>query len=80
MKTSSKEIVRQHQRLLSNLKALQRLYGIDALAEATAISKQTWIRRMKEPWSAFSVDDMRLIAKFCNVDFVKLIDGELKIM
>ena len=34
---------------------------------------------MKEPWKAFSYDDFKLLAKYCKVDFVKLMDGELKI-
>jgi len=34
---------------------------------------------MKEPWRKLSYDDLRQLAKYCRVDFVTLVDGELKI-
>lgn len=73
------DIQRDHKRLLGNLKLLQTIFTAQALAEALGVSKNTWSNRMKEPWKAFSYDDFKLLAKYCKVDFVKLMDGELKI-
>jgi len=49
------------------------------LAEVLGISKNTWSNRMKEPWKAFSYDDFKMLAKYCKIDFIALVDGELKI-
>ena len=71
-------IAADHQRLMSNLKLMQNQFGVDGLSDAIgAKSKATWHNRMKEPWRLFSYDDLRAIAKYCNVDFVQLIDGYL---
>lgn len=72
------DIQRDHKRLLDNLTLLQTVFTA-ALAEVLGISKNTWTNRMKEPWKSFSFDDFRLIARHCKVDFVQLVDGELKI-
>jgi hypothetical protein len=34
---------------------------------------------MKEPWKQFGLDDFRLLSKYCRVDFVQLVDGEIKL-
>ena len=73
------DIQRDHKRLLENLRLLQTVFTAAALAEALGVSKNTWSNRMKEPWKAFSYDDFKMLAKYCKVDFVKLMDGELKI-
>lgn len=73
------DIQRDHKRLHENLKMLQTVFTAATLAKALGISKNTWTNRMKEPWKAFSYDDFKLLAKYCKVDFVKLMDGELKI-
>ncbi len=73
------DIQRDHKRLLENLRLLQTIFTAAALAEVLGVSKNTWSNRMKEPWKAFSYDDFKMLAKYCKVDFVKLMDGELKI-
>ena len=75
----SKELVKDHQRLLANLKLIQRLFTVTELSEELDISLNTWTNRMKEPWRLFSYDDLRKIARYCHVDFVQLVDGELRI-
>lgn len=73
------DIQRDHKRLLGNLKLLQTIFTAQALAEALGVSKNTWSNRMKEPWKAFSYDDFKMLAKYCKIDFIALVDGELKI-
>lgn len=73
------DIQRDHKRLLENLKLLQTIFTAAALAEALGVSKNTWTNRMREPWRAFSYDDFKALAKYCRVDFITLVDGELKI-
>jgi hypothetical protein len=68
-----------HENLLSNLKLLQKLHTAQALADLLGISKATWTNRMKEPWKQFGLDDFRLLSKYCRVDFVQLVDGEIKL-
>lgn len=70
---------KDHQRLFNNLKLIQRNYTVAELSELLGISINTWTNRMKEPWRLFSYDDLRAIAHYCRIDFVKLVDGELKI-
>lgn len=72
-------IKEDHQRLLANLKLLQRIHGKAKLCEILDISPATWTNRMKEPWRLFCYDDFRLLAIFCNVNIGTLITGELKI-
>ena len=73
------DIQRDHKRLLANLKMLQTIFTAAALAEVLGVSKNTWTNRMKEPWKAFCYDDFKALAKYCRVDFIQLVDGELKI-
>jgi hypothetical protein len=68
-----------HENLLSNLKLLQKIHTAQALADLLGISKATWTNRMKEPWKQFGLDDFRLLSKYCRVDFVQLVDGEIKL-
>lgn len=75
----AKEIQRDHKRLLANLKIIQKIYSAVSLAELLGISKNTWTNKMKEPWSKFSYEDLRMIARYCKIDFNTLIDGELKL-
>lgn len=70
---------KDHQRLFNNLKLIQRNYTVAALSELLGISINTWTNRMKEPWRLFSYDDLRAIAHYCRIDFIQLVDGELKI-
>lgn len=77
MKASERK--KDHQRLLSNLKLIQKNYSVSELSELLGISANTWTNRMKEPWRLFSYSDLRTIAQYCQIDFVKLVDGELKI-
>lgn len=77
MKTS--EIQRDHQRLLSNLRLVQKQYTIARLANVPDISKATWLNRMKEPWRMFSYDDFKIVADYCKIDIVTLMHGELKL-
>ena len=73
------DIQRAHKRLLGNLRLIQKIYTAAELARVLGISLKTWSNRMKEPWRSFSFDDFRLIARYCKIDFVQLVDGELKI-
>ena len=73
------DVRKDHQRLLNNLRLIQRNYTVAELSELLGISINTWTNRMKEPWRLFSYDDLRLIARYCHVDFVQLVDGELRI-
>lgn len=70
---------KDHQRLFNNLKLIQRNYTVAELSELLGISINTWTNRMKEPWRLFSYDDLRAIAHYCRIDFIQLVDGELKI-
>lgn len=68
-----------HQRLLNNLKLIQKTYSVSELSGLLGISINTWTNRMKEPWRLFSYDDFRAISRYCKIEFMQLIDGELKI-
>ena len=70
---------KDHQRLFNNLKLIQRNYTVAELSELLGISINTWTNRIKEPWRLFSYDDLRAIAHYCRIDFIQLVDGELKI-
>ena len=73
------DIQRDHKRLHENLKMLQTVFTAATLAKALGVSKNTWTNRMREPWRAFSYDDFKALANYCRVDFIQLVDGELKI-
>lgn len=68
-----------HQRLLNNLKLIQKSYSVSELSELLGISINTWTNRMREPWRLFSYDDFRAISRYCKIEFMQLVDGELKI-
>lgn len=70
---------KDHQRLLNNLKLIQKNYNVSELSDLLGISKPTWIAKMKEPWRKFSYDEFYLIAQYCRIDLMQLISGELKI-
>jgi hypothetical protein len=70
---------KDHQRLLNNLKLIQKSYNVSELSDLLGISKPTWIAKMKEPWRKFSYDEFYLIAQYCRIDLMQLISGELKI-
>lgn len=70
---------KDHQRLLNNLKLIQKNYNVSELSDLLGISKPTWIAKMKEPWRRFSYDEFYLIAQYCRIDLMQLISGELKI-
>ena len=70
---------KDHQRLLDNLKLIQKTYSVKELSEAIGVSKTTWVARMKEPWRMFSYDDFRLIATFCGINFTEILDGEIRL-
>ena len=73
------DLRKDHKRLQENLRLLVSIHTAAKLSEVLNVSLKTWHNRMKEPWKAFSYDDFKLLAKYCKVDFVKLMDGELKI-
>lgn len=73
------DIQRDHKRLLENLRTIQKIFSAAKLAEVLGISKNTWTNRMREPWRAFSYDDFKTLANYCRVDFIQLVNGELKI-
>lgn len=70
---------KDHQRLLNNLKLIQKSYNVSELSDLLGIFKPTWIAKMKEPWRKFSYDEFYLIAQYCRIDLMQLISGELKI-
>ncbi len=72
-------IRKSHERLLENLKLLQKVHTAQALARVLGVSKATWTNRMKEPWKQFSLDDFRILSQFCGVDFRELVDGKLEL-
>ena len=76
----SKELVKDHQRLLDNLKLIQRNYGIKNLCDLLGVTKNTWINRMHEPWARFSYDDLRSIARYTKIDFITIVDGTIALM
>lgn len=71
------EIQKEHRQLLENLKLIQKTHTVAELSELLSITKNTWHNRMKEPWARFSYDDLRMISRYCKVDFVTLVDGQL---
>ena len=75
----SKATAKDHQRLKHNLELIQKSYTVAELSVVLDISANTWTNRMKEPWKRFSYDDLRTIAHYCRIDFIKLVDGELRI-
>lgn len=74
-----KDVQKDHARLLNNLKLIQKNHSIEELSKLLGVSKNTWTNRMKQPWKMFSYDDFRAIAKYCRIDFIQLMEGELKI-
>ena len=74
------DVRKDHQRLLHNMKLIQKNFGVKELCSLLGISKNTWINRMKEPWARFSYDNLRSIARYTEIDFIQLVDGELKLM
>ena len=73
------DVRKDHKRLMNNLVILQKIFTTKSLATAIGIERSTFSKRMKEPWRLFSYDDFRSIAKYCGVDYTKLMEGELKI-
>lgn len=73
------EVLRDHNRLLENMKLLQRIHTAKRLSECLGITERCWSNRMKAPWRYFSYDDLKTVAKYCNVDLMQIIDGTLKI-
>lgn len=74
------EVRKDHQRLLHNMKLIQKNFGVKELCSLLGITKTTWINRMKAPWEFFSYDDLRSIARYTRIDFIKIVDGELGVM
>lgn len=73
------DVRKDHKRLLNNLIILQKIFTTKSLAATIGVDRSTFSKRMKEPWKSFSYDDFRSIAKYCGVEFAKLMEGELKI-
>lgn len=74
------DVRKDHQRLLHNLRLIQKNFGCKELCSLLGISKNTWINRMKEPWARLSYDNLRSIARYTGIDFIQLVDGEIKLM
>lgn len=70
---------RDHQRLLDNLKLIQKNYSVDELTGLLGITKATWYNRMKEPWRCFSYDDFKAISTYCRIELSQLIEGTLQL-
>lgn len=72
--------VRQdHQRLLENMKLVQKIHTKAKMCEILGISPATWTNRMKEPWRLFCYDDFRTISIYCRIDLETLLVGELNL-
>ena len=70
---------KDHQRLLDNLRLIQKNYTVSELSELLGISINTWTNRMKEPWRLFSYDDFRAISSYCKIEFSQLMEGTLQL-
>ena len=68
-----------HQRLLANLRLIQKNYSVSELSALLGISLNTWTNRMKEPWRLFSYDDFRAISNYCKIEFSQLMEGTLQL-
>lgn len=79
MKPNAREIMKDHERLLGNLKLIQKTVPVSELSELLMISKNTWTNRMKEPWKKFSYDDFKAICRYCNIDFTAFMTDTLKV-
>lgn len=79
IKAQAKAREKDHQRLKGNLELIQKNFTVAELSVVLDISINTWTNRMKEPWRKFSYDDLRAIAQYCRIDFVQLVNGELRI-
>lgn len=75
----AKDVQKDHVRLANNLKLLQRYHSVEELSSLLGVSRNTWTNRMKEPWRLFCYDDFKAIARYCRVDFIELIEGELRV-
>ena len=73
------EIRSDHQRLLDNLRLVQKIHTKAKMCEILGISSATWTNRMKEPWRLFSYDDFRTICLYCRIDLETLLVGELSV-
>ena len=73
------DVRKDHTKLLNNLKLLQKSHSVEELAKLLGVSKNTWTNRMKQPWKKFSYDDFRAISRYCRIDFIQLMEGELRI-
>ena len=73
------ETLKDHRRLLENLKILQKIHSASALASALGINKNTWTTRMREPWRLFSYDDFHVISTYCRVDMSTLLLGKVTV-
>lgn len=76
---NAKDVQRDHKRLLDNLRMIQKKYNVKDLSKLLGISPNTWTNRMKQPWKAFSYDDFRLLSRYCEIDFITLMEGEIKL-
>ena len=79
IKAQAKAREKDQQRLKDNLELIQKNFTVAELSVVLEISINTWTNRMREPWKRFSYNDLRRIAQYCRIDFVKLVDGELKL-
>ena len=70
---------KDHQRLLANMKLIQKNYTVNELSALLGISINTWTNRMKEPWRLFSYDDFRTISSYCKIEFSAIMEGTLQL-
>ena len=72
-------IVKDHQRLLANIRLIQKHCTAPVLFEALGISRSTWFSKIKAPWAEFSYDDLCMIAKVARIQPQELIFGTLSL-
>lgn len=75
-----KDVRKDHERLLKNLKLLQKLYSAQELMNACGIKRATWFNKMREPWRQFSYDEFRAIAIYCGVSLETLLEGDVRVI
>lgn len=59
-----------------NLRLIQRVYGCWALSLKLGISERTWRRKMRCPKS-FTLAELEIIAKYCDISLEALLFKEL---
>ncbi len=74
----AKAIAEDHKRLIKNVETIKTQFGIDAVAKAMGKSIKTLYNRL-EGKNSFEYDELRGISRVLGVNFVTIVDGEVKL-